>query len=232
MKRSTFWRKSAHKVCESAETLLTLSIQSSGQDPNHTKDKNIISSCPVHDQEHNYMILHKFIQVNHKYINLCNSTFCTKNRGDFMQKTEYVSFNIALRIKEVAKKRDIVLRQMLEEIGLSKGTMDNLRTSMPKADNLAKIADYLDVSMDYLMGRTDEPDIKNNSNIIRINSGNSSHISDIANVKISQVSSEDIAEISEMLKDLSLVQRSEIVLMIDKMRKQAGNYNFSSDYTE
>lgn len=137
-----------------------------------------------------------------------------------MQKTEYVSFDIALRIKEVAKNRDIVLRQMLEEIGLSKGTMDNLRTSMPKADNLAKIADYLDVSMDYLMGRTDEPDIKNNSNIIRINSGNSSHISDIANVKISQVSSEDIAEISEMLKDLSLVQRSEIVLMIDKMKKQ------------
>ena len=137
-----------------------------------------------------------------------------------MQKTEYVSFDIALRIKEVAKNRDIALRQMLEEIGLSKGTMDNLRTSMPKADNLAKIADYLDVSMDYLMGRTDEPDIKNNSNIIRINSGNSSHISDIANVKISQVSSEDIAEISEMLKDLSLVQRSEIVLMIDKMRKQ------------
>ena len=137
-----------------------------------------------------------------------------------MQKTEYVSFDIALRIKEVAKNRDIALRQMLEEIGLSKGTMDNLRTSMPKADNLAKIADYLDVSMDYLMGRTDEPDIKNNSNIIRINSGNSSHISDIANVKISQVSSEDIAEISEMLKDLSLVQRSEIVLMIDKMKKQ------------
>lgn len=137
-----------------------------------------------------------------------------------MQKTEYVSFDIALRIKEIAKNRDIVLRQMLEEIGLSKGTMDNLRTSMPKADNLAKIADYLDVSMDYLMGRTDEPDIKNNSNIIRINSGNSSHISDISNVKISQVSSEDIAEISEMLKDLSLVQRSEIVLMIDKMKKQ------------
>lgn len=137
-----------------------------------------------------------------------------------MQKTEYVSFDIALRIKEVAKDRDVVLRQMLEDVGLSKGTMDNLRTSMPKADNLAKIADYLDVSMDYLMGRTDEPDIKNNSNIIRINSGNSSHISDIANVKISQVSSEDIAEISEMLKDLSLVQRSEIVLMIDKMKKQ------------
>lgn len=92
MKRSTFWRKSAHKVCESAETLLTLSIQSSGQDPNHTKDKNIISSCPVHDQEHNYMILHKFIQVNHKYINLYNSTFFTKKQGGFYAKNRICVF--------------------------------------------------------------------------------------------------------------------------------------------
>ncbi|MCM1314803.1 MAG: helix-turn-helix transcriptional regulator [Muribaculaceae bacterium] len=137
-----------------------------------------------------------------------------------MSKTEYLSFDVALRIREVAKKNDIVLRQMFEDIGLSKGTMDNLRTSMPKADNLARIADYLDVSMDYLMGRTDEPNIKNNSNVITIRSGKASHIGDINNIKLSKASSEDISEIAEMIKELSLVQRSEIVLMIDKMKKQ------------
>ena len=137
-----------------------------------------------------------------------------------MSKTEYLSFDVALRIREVAKKNDIVLRQMFEDIGLSKGTMDNLRTSMPKADNLARIADYLDVSMDYLMGRTDEPNIKNSSNVITIRSGKASRISDISNVKVSKASSEDISEISEMIKELSLVQRSEIVLMIDKMKRQ------------
>ena len=136
-----------------------------------------------------------------------------------MSKTEYLSYDIALRIKEVAKNNDIVLRQMLEEIGLSKGTMDNLRTSMPKADNLAKIADYLDVSKDYLMGRTDEPNIKNSSNVITIRSGKANRISDISNVKVSKASSEDISEIAEMIKELSLVQRSEIVLMIDKMKR-------------
>lgn len=35
--------------------------------------------------------------------------------------------------------------------------MANLKTSMPKADTLAKIADYLDCSVDYLLGRTDNP---------------------------------------------------------------------------
>ena len=137
-----------------------------------------------------------------------------------MPNAEYLSFDVALRIREVAKQNDIVLKQMFEEIGLSKGTMDNLRTSMPKADNLAKIADYLNVSMDYLMGRTDDPNIKNSPNIITIRSGKASRISDISNVKVSQASSEDISEIVEMIKELSLVQRSEIVMMIDKMKRQ------------
>ena len=33
--------------------------------------------------------------------------------------------------------------------------MANLKTSMPKADSLAKIADYLDCSLDFLMGRSE-----------------------------------------------------------------------------
>lgn len=37
--------------------------------------------------------------------------------------------------------------------------MANLKTSMPKADTLAKIADYLNCSVDYLLGRTDNPEI-------------------------------------------------------------------------
>ena len=32
-----------------------------------------------------------------------------------------------------------------------------MKTSMPKADTLAKIADQLGCSVDYLLGRTDDP---------------------------------------------------------------------------
>lgn len=38
--------------------------------------------------------------------------------------------------------------------------MSNMKTSMPKADNLARIADYLDCSVDYLLGRTDVPELQ------------------------------------------------------------------------
>lgn len=67
----------------------------------------------------------------------------------------YRSQDVAKRIKQTAKERDVSIRQMLSEIGLGLNTMANMKTSMPKADNLAKIADYLQTSVDYLLGRTD-----------------------------------------------------------------------------
>ena len=45
------------------------------------------------------------------------------------------------------------MRQVLINAGLGFNTMTAYKTSMPKADNLAKIADVLDCSVDYLLGR-------------------------------------------------------------------------------
>lgn len=47
---------------------------------------------------------------------------------------------------------------MLEDVGLGFNMISCMKTSMPKADNLAKIADYLDCSVDYLLGRTTDPE--------------------------------------------------------------------------
>ena len=46
---------------------------------------------------------------------------------------------------------------MLSDLNMGPNTMSNFKTSMPKADTLARIADYLDCSVDYLLGRTDDP---------------------------------------------------------------------------
>lgn len=71
----------------------------------------------------------------------------------------YNSFDVSVRIKELAKSKKITMKKLLADIGLGYNTMTTYRTSMPKADNLAKIADYLDCSVDYLLGRTDNPNI-------------------------------------------------------------------------
>lgn len=68
----------------------------------------------------------------------------------------YNSVEISNRIKSIAKFRNTSVRQMLVDIGLGQNTMSNMKTSMPKSENLAKIADYLDCSVDYLLGRTDD----------------------------------------------------------------------------
>ena len=49
---------------------------------------------------------------------------------------------------------------MLVELGLGSNTISHLRHDrMIAADSLARIADYLDCSVDYLLGRTDNPEI-------------------------------------------------------------------------
>ena len=71
----------------------------------------------------------------------------------------YNSNDIAIRIKELAKIKNVTVKKLLADVGLGYNTMTTYRTSMPKADNLAKIADYLNCSVDYLLGRTDNPEV-------------------------------------------------------------------------
>ncbi len=73
----------------------------------------------------------------------------------------YQTIEVAKRIKLLAKQKNIKISELLQGCGLSKNALSTMtsRGSMPKADNLAKIADYLNCSIDYLLGRTDNPDI-------------------------------------------------------------------------
>ena len=71
----------------------------------------------------------------------------------------YLSQNIAERIKLIAKQKNISIKDMLFACELSKNAISSMLSggSNPKSENLAKIADYLDCSVDYLLGRTDTP---------------------------------------------------------------------------
>lgn len=71
----------------------------------------------------------------------------------------YTSAEIAQKIKITAKSKNVIIKDMLAECGLSKNALSSMSSggSTPKSENLAKIADCLGVSVDYLLGRTDEP---------------------------------------------------------------------------
>jgi len=75
----------------------------------------------------------------------------------------YESTNTAEMIKKTAKSKNIQLKDMLFELELNKNTLSNMyKGSMIKSDSLAKIADYFGCSVDYLLGRTNEPSLATN----------------------------------------------------------------------
>lgn len=57
------------------------------------------------------------------------------------------------RIRALANQRDMSLPQLEIELGLGNGTISRWRSSSPNTDKLQRIADYFNVSMDYLLGR-------------------------------------------------------------------------------
>lgn len=61
------------------------------------------------------------------------------------------------RIKELSKKRGKSPKQVALELGLGENLFYKWKTSSPTADKLQLVADYFNVSTDYLLGRTDDP---------------------------------------------------------------------------
>lgn len=68
----------------------------------------------------------------------------------------YNSHDLAIKIKIVAKERNKIIKDMLKACELGSNTMSGLYHGKAIAfDSLGKIADYLDCSVDYLLGRTE-----------------------------------------------------------------------------
>lgn len=68
----------------------------------------------------------------------------------------YTTFD---RVKELSQKRGISLSKLEETLGLGKNSIYALKRNQPSAERLQEIADYFNVSTDYLLGRTDNPRI-------------------------------------------------------------------------
>lgn len=60
------------------------------------------------------------------------------------------------RIQELAKKKDKNLKEISLELGYSKNYLYTLKTKEPAADKLRVLADYFNVTVDYLLGREEK----------------------------------------------------------------------------
>ena len=70
----------------------------------------------------------------------------------------YNSPELAKKIKLVAKDKGVTVKQMLEDCSIGSNAISHLLHGKSMGfDTLARISDYLDVSIDYLLGRTSNP---------------------------------------------------------------------------
>lgn len=79
---------------------------------------------------------------------------------EFEADSMYDSQTIASRIKERTKAQGRTLREVLAQSNMSINTVSNINNGRDiNSKHLAQIADTLDCSVDYLLGRTDNPEI-------------------------------------------------------------------------
>lgn len=65
-----------------------------------------------------------------------------------------------MRLKELRKKHNISQLKLAMDLQLNQNAISRYETGVREADyaTLIKIADYFDVSIDYLLERTDNPE--------------------------------------------------------------------------
>lgn len=71
------------------------------------------------------------------------------------------------RIMSIASVKNLSKNKLLINAGLNKSIFDNMKKGqIPSVDKIHKIADYLNVSVDYLLGRTENPDLHKTGKVI------------------------------------------------------------------
>lgn len=71
--------------------------------------------------------------------------------------------NILDRIKKLCKQHDMNVYQLEEALGFGRNTIYQWNKRIPGIDKLQLVADYFGVSTDYLLGRTENPNLPDNN---------------------------------------------------------------------
>ena len=76
-----------------------------------------------------------------------------------LRKADESMFSTFEIVKDLCENQGISLNTLEEKLGLGKNSLYGLKRNQPSAERLQQIADYFNVSTDYLLGRTDNPKI-------------------------------------------------------------------------
>ena len=127
----------------------------------------------------------------------------------------------AERIKIQAKQKGISVKKLLESCDLGVNTVTKMANGTDVvSQNLLKIANYLGCSVDYLLGRTDNPELSKES--YYINGDNNGIQSNKGTVKVENSRKTDITEeFIQAFETLELSDKVDVMsFTMQKMKKE------------
>lgn len=124
------------------------------------------------------------------------------------------------RIQALIKEKGLTQKEVLKQCDINENTLKRMTDNKGMSSfYIAKIADRLDCSVDYLLGRTDNPNVTGDTYINSNNHSVNQAINGNINVGVSS-SEQDDKLLFEMIKSLDLVERSKIITQIDEMKNK------------
>lgn len=89
-----------------------------------------------------------------------SSVLCKKPRFIFRVPFErLIQLNLYEKIKELSSKQRISITALEEKLKIANGTIRRWGTTNPGIDKVTKVADYFGVTVDYLLGRTEQKEV-------------------------------------------------------------------------
>lgn len=132
----------------------------------------------------------------------------------------YNAQEISQKIKNECKRKNLTVKKLLEDNGLSGSTISNMSDGkMPRIDSVAKIADYFDCSVDYLLGRQtgNHFNIKNTGDNVGV-VGQANAPVTIHNVNEKQLSKQE-HELLKIFDSLDVVNQAKLLVFAAELEK-------------
>ena len=123
--------------------------------------------------------------------------------------------NLAETIEALSKEKGISVSSMLQDLEMNKNALFTMKKSgyLPRVESLCKFADYFQCSLDYLLGRTEEPQTMN-----QVNNGNIGNNSNV-NINKSNLSDTDSELITEF-KKLTFTDKAKVMSLIAELSQK------------
>ncbi|MGC6569632.1 helix-turn-helix domain-containing protein [Streptococcus sp. VTCC 12886] len=106
------------------------------------------------------------------------------------------------KIKVLANEQALTLAELERKLDFSNGSLRKWETSTPSSDKIEKVADYFNVSTDYLLGRTDNPRIA--SDVVTAADGREVDLSNLRERVVmfdgKPLSDDDVEKIAQIIK--------------------------------